>query len=59
MVQHKIAKFPQQRKIEEIPKLFSRENQIYKASDVLILMPEAEVQRTITHNLEFYTQPNE
>lgn len=46
------------KEIEEIPKLFSRENWIYKALDFLILILEAEVQRTITHNLEVSTQPN-
>lgn len=45
-------------KRQEILKLFRRETQIYKVLDFLLLTLETERQRTIMHNLEFYTQPN-
>lgn len=44
--------------VQEILKLFRRETQIYKVLDFLMLTLEAERQRMIMHNLEFYTQPN-
>lgn len=59
--QHIIVKFLQKirKKREEILKLFRRGKQIYKVLEFLILTLETERQKTIIHNLEFYTQPNQ
>lgn len=59
--QHIIVKFLQKirKKREEILKIFRRGKQIYKVLDFLILTLETKRQRTIIHDLEFYTQPNQ